>query len=212
VRMQTETMSDQERQADEAAIASLILRERHWRDCGEWDRMAEAYHPRSRVRLAFFDGTGPDFVTFSRTSTRQAMTKHRLSPSIVDVAGDRALAETSVVVETRTMQDGVEVDLFVYCRYLNRVRRDGGLWRLASVETVREKDTMRPVDPGAVLKLDPVRLAGYRSSYRFVSYNLDSRGVAPQPDLPGDDRPDLLRPLYAAAENWLRGSTPLEEL
>ena len=205
-------MSDQRRQPDEAAIASLIARERHWRDRGEWERMRESFHPRSRVRLSWFDGTGPDFVTASRTSTRPATTKHRLSPSVVDVAGGRAFAETSAVVETRTMQDGVEVDLFVYCRYINRLRRDADVWRLASVDTVREKDTMRPVDPGVILQLDPARLASYRPSYRFVSYNLESLGVAPQPDLPGDDRLDLLQPLYAAAENWLRGNAPLEEL
>jgi len=205
-------MSELDRQADELAVASLILRERHWRDRGIWESMAEAYHPHSRVRLAWFDGTGPDFVAASRERTRPATTKHRLSPSVVEVDGDRAVAETSAVVETRTTQDGVEVDLFVYCRYINRVRRDAGVWRLASLETVREKDTMRPVDPGAVLHLDPGRIVGYRPSYRFVSYNLESLGIAYQPYLPGDDRPELLRPLYAAAENRLRGKVPLEEL
>ena len=189
---------------DKLAVASLVAEERHWRDRGEWERMAQAYHPDCVVRLAWFEGTGTDFVAASRAGGRAGTTKHRLAPSIVRVNGDRAAAETSVVVETRTEQDGVEVDLFAYCRYVNRVRRAGGRWRLASVDCVCEKDTMRPVHPGDRIDIDAARLARYRPTYKFVSYNLASHGITPRDDLPGDDRPDLCRIVYAEAEAWLR--------
>lgn len=204
-------MSNPERQADELAVASLVHRERHWRDRGDWERMARAYAPDSYVRLGWFHGSGAEFVLASRASVRGGTTKHRLSPSIVEVHGDRALAETSTVVESRMTQDGVEVDLFAYCRYLTRARRDGGIWRLVGVDCIREKDTMCPVRPGAVLALDLARLATYRPSYRFGSYNLDSHGITPQPDLPGDDQPESVAPLYADAEKWLCGPNTLEE-
>ncbi len=191
-------------------VAALIAAERHWRDRGAWDLMARAYCADSVVRLAWFEGSGAEFVAASRAGRRSGVTRHRLSPSVVTVDGDRALAETPVVVETRTEQDGIEVDLFAYCRYVHRVRRDEGAWRLASVDCVAEKDTMQPVVAGAALDLDPVRLAGYRPSYRFVSYHLATHGGHPPGDLPGDDRPDLCRALYAEAEAWLR-SRPVHQ-
>ena len=192
-------------QLDKLAIAALIAEERHWRDRADWDRMAAAYQPGCKVRLVWFQGTAADFLQASRAGGRGGVTKHRLGPSIVDVSGDRAVAETSTVVETRTDQDGIAVELFVYCRYLNRLSRDDdGAWRLASVDCICEKDTMRAVYPDDTLKLDRELLDTYRPSYRFLSYNMYSQGMTPPPDLPGDDRPDLCESIYAAARRWLR--------
>lgn len=197
---------------DELAVASLIVKERYWRDRGEWGRMALAYHEQSFVRLAWFDGTGPEFVEASRAGGRGGTTNHRLSPSVVTVRGDRAVAETSVVVETRTKQDGIEIDLFAYCRYLHRSVRETDSWRLTAVECICEKDRMQPVRPGDEMDLDPGRLATYRSSYQFVSYNLDSHGITPRADLPGDDRPDLRQAVYADAQAWLTSSIPTRRI
>jgi hypothetical protein len=190
---------------DTFTAANLVAQERHWRDRGQWDLMASAYEPDCEIRLAWFVGTTDAFVKASRSGGRGGVTKHRLSPSIVDVNGDRAVAETSAVVETRTAQDGIEVDLFVHCRYVNRLRRRGGSWRLASVDCICEKDTLLAVHPDEPLKFDRSLLATYRSSYRFLSYNLQSHGISPPSDLPGDDRPELCEPIYSAAERWLRG-------
>jgi len=190
---------------DKLAVAALIAEERHWRDRAQWDRMAAAYQAGCEVRLAWFTGTAADFLRASRAGGRGGVTKHRLGPSIVEVSGDRAVAETSTVVETRTDQDGIAVDLFVSCRYLNRLGRDDdGAWRLASIDCICEKDTVRAVDPGDMLKLDRELLDTYRPSYRFLSYNMHSHGMLPPADLPGDDRPDLCEDIYAAGRRWLR--------
>lgn len=192
-----------QQELDKCAVAAVVTEERHWRDRGRWDRMAAAYSPDCQIRLAWFEGTTAEFIEASRAGGRGAVTNHRLSPPIVQVAGDRAVAETSVVVESRTDQDGVEVDLFVYCRYVNRIVRDDGLWRLASVDCICEKDSMRAVDPDHTLKLDQTLLETFRPSYRHLSYSLSSHGIDPPADLPGDDRPDLREPIYAAAESWI---------
>lgn len=185
------------------AIAAVVAEERHWRDRGDWHRMAAAYLPECEIRLAWFQGTTAKFLEASRGGGRGGVTTHRLSPSIVRVHGERAVAETGVVVETRTEQGGVPVDLFSYCRYVNRLRRDDGAWRLASVDCICEKDTMHVVYPNDSVTLDKLALDTYRPSYRFVSYNLESHGLSARPDLPGDDRPDLRASVYEAAETWL---------
>jgi hypothetical protein len=52
-------------QADILMIAQLIGFGRHWRDTGQWENMRDAYQPDSRMRVAWFQGTGPEFVEAS---------------------------------------------------------------------------------------------------------------------------------------------------
>jgi hypothetical protein len=191
-------------QADIFAISQLIYFERYWRDRGQWDRMRGAYHPESQVRVTWFRGSGIAFVDASKSLHRQGLSKHRLSPTLVRVQGDRALAETSAVIETRTLlREEIEIDTTAHCRLLNRVRRDDGVWRLASLDVIYEKDALAPVNPSDHLEIDRAELQEYRPSYRFLCYTLHSIGRTVDATLPGDDRPDLISALYTEAEDWL---------
>lgn len=78
-------------QAEIFAIAQLVYAERHWRDTQQWDRMRSAYHPEALVRTAWFQGSGFDFVETSKRAFNNSLSKHRLSPSIVRINGDRDL-------------------------------------------------------------------------------------------------------------------------
>ncbi len=190
-------------QGDIIAVSQLIYVERHWRDTGQWDKMRSVYHPESVVRVTWFKGNGRAFVEASKGLHRAGQSKHRLSPSIVRVNGDRALAETDATIETRTFLGDVEVDTVASCRLFNRVRRDDNSWRLASLDVIYEKDMLAPVHPSDQLTFDRERLQTYRSSYQFLCYNLHALGRTIDPDLAGDDRPDLVKALYADAEGWL---------
>jgi len=192
-----------EEQQEIFAIAQLIYFERHWRDTGQWDKMLTAYHPESLVRVTWFQGNGIDFVKASQKLYHQGQSKHRLSPTLVQVHGDRALAETSTVIEARGRLGGFEVDTTTSCRLLSKVRRDDGVWRLASLDAIYEKDTLIPVNPSDYLIIDNEILQIYRPSYRFLCYILQSIGRATDQTLAGDDRPDLVAALYADAEAWL---------
>ncbi len=190
-------------QADVLAISQLIYWERHWRDMGQWENMRSAYHPESLVRVAWFQGTGFEFVEASKGLHRQGQSKHRLSPTLVRLNGDRALAETDAVIETRTRYGDMEVDTAANCRLFSRVRRDDGVWRLASLDVIYEKDMLAPVNPSDHLMINREELQQYRPSYRFLCYILHSIGRVINPLLAGDDRPDLVNALYAEAEDWL---------
>jgi hypothetical protein len=191
-------------QDDVLAISQLVCFERHWRDTGLWERMRSAYHPESVVRVAWFEGSGPAFVEASKGIHREGQSKHRLSPPLVRVAGDRGVAETDTLIETRTRFGDVEVDTTSHCRLLSRVRRDDGVWRLASLDVIYEKDTLAPANPGDHLDISCEELQGYRPSYRFICYTLHRAGRPINPNLAGDDRTDLVRALSAEAEEWLR--------
>lgn len=188
----------------EAGAAAAVARERLARDKGDWQTMARAFHADSRVRLAWFDGTGRDFVEASRH--RPGFVRHRLSPSVVRTSGSRAVAETPVLVESRAAHAGVEVDLIVATRYVNRLVLVEDRWLIVSVDCICERDEMRSVDPGQRLSLDDGLLASLRPSYRFLALHARSAGGHVPDDLPGDDLPDTTRPIYDAADAWLRQS------
>ncbi|XVV37619.1 nuclear transport factor 2 family protein [Streptomyces sp. CA-100214] len=111
--------------ADVTAVAQLVLHERHARDRAWWNDMRRSFAEDSGVRLSWFQGTGPDFVSASdRMAERGDASVHRLAPPVVDVNGDRALDVVPAGIEVRTDLDGVEVDL-VSCPRLCTGRNAG---------------------------------------------------------------------------------------
>ncbi len=160
------------------------------------------------MRVAWFEGSGHDFVEASKGIHRDGLSQHRLSPAIVGVNGSRALAETSCLIETRVMWGEIEVDTAASCRLLSRLRKDDGIWRLASLDCIYEKDTVKAVDPSKTIPIDSNLLATFRPSYRFICYNLHTVGRKINNDLPGDDRKDLTAKLYSEAREWLDSATP----
>jgi len=88
---------------DVAAIQDLVCRERHWRDREDWDAMRAAYTDDAQVRVTWFEGSIDDYVQSSCNPAwdTSSLSRHRLSPVVVSVHGDRALAETPALVELR---------------------------------------------------------------------------------------------------------------
>lgn len=191
---------------DIAAISQLVLQERQGRDRGWWDQMRSCFAEDSTVRLSWFRGSGADFVTGSeRMAARGDTAVHRLSPPVIHLEGDRALVEMPAVIEMRTAVDGIEVDLNSAARLYYRVARRNGGWLVRSLDPVYERDSLIAAHPGVYLPIGPEEVAGFRPSYRFISYVLARRGYPVGDDLYGDDRPDEASDFYQAAFFWLRG-------
>jgi hypothetical protein len=170
--------------------------------------MLDCYHDDARIFLSWIDGPPAEFV---KRSQRMAEVPgghaiHQNGVTLVELNGDRALADTSCAILMRRYFGGVECDLTGYCRHRSRVERRGGTWRLASLVGVYEKNTLVPVIPGTAPKLDEQRLAGYRPSYNFQCYHREQEGNTAFPDRPGTDRPDLVEALEAADQAWLSGA------
>jgi hypothetical protein len=186
-------------------IQQLILRERQGRDRGWWHRMRAAYTPDATVAVSWFSGSATEFIARSEqmaTSGNQAV--HRLSPPVIDIVRDRAIAEVPAAIEVRAEIGGVQADLVSYTRLLYRAIRTDGRWLLRSMIAIYERDALVPVVPGAVPAIDTARLEALRGPYRWLAYHLGGQGYSVDQDLPGDDRQATVRALYDEAFAWLR--------
>lgn len=191
--------------SDISEIEQLILRERQGRDRGWWEQMASCFHPDSLVNLSWFRGTGADFTTRSRAMSEAGNHPlHRLSPPVIQLNGDRAFAEVPAAIEVRFPFREAEVDLVSYSRLIYRIERREAGWKVLSLDSIYERDTLAPVVAGTSIDIRPEDLAGFRKSYRFLAFHISLRGATPRDDLFGDDQPGPAAALYDATFAWLR--------
>ena len=191
---------------DRTEIFDLVRIERFYRDVRDWNGLIGSYVPKSPVRTTWFDGTIEDFAAASRrkmTGAGASVAKHWIFPALLQINGDRALVESPAAIFDRLTFDGVEFDTFQYCRFFSRVMRTATGWKLASFEGIYQRDTMRSVNPAEPPPVDWDMLKTLRPSYKFLAYTQLRRGYTVNPELLGDDRPDLLATFYARERQWL---------
>jgi hypothetical protein len=189
--------------ADVTAITQLILRERESRDLGRWERMRGCFWPESLVRVSWFRGSGADFVTGSiDMARRKILAKHRLAPILVTLAGDRAIASLTAIIDLPVTLEGVEWTLSTHSRFLYRVERREGRWGICGFDAIYMRDELTPAIPGQSISIDASAVKGFRASYRMLSYYLSSQGYEVDSNLPGEDRPDLVEALNQEIYGW----------
>jgi SnoaL-like domain len=189
--------------ADITAVSQLVLIERESRDLGRWDQMRDCFHADSLVRLSWFTGTGPDFVRGSiDMARRNVLAKHRLGPVLVRLAGNRAVASLSAIIDIPAMLSGVEVQLSSYARFLYRIERRAERWRIFGFDAIYLRDELTTAIPGLSLPVTLADVAGFRPSYRMLSYLLTSQGYDVNPNLPGEDRPETTAALNRELYGW----------
>jgi hypothetical protein len=168
--------------------------------------MAECFAEDSVVEMSWFSGSGADFVRATRgMAGRGDLAVHRLGPPTVRVKGDRALVELPLTIERRVDVDGVEADIASSCRSQYRAQRGAdGVWRIARITSIYEKDTLTPALPNTHLNIDPAELAAYRPSYRCLAWDLNRKGYQVGDDHLGDDQPEAVQRQYTEEITWLR--------
>jgi hypothetical protein len=189
---------------DRTEIFDLVRFERLCRDQRDFPGMVACYVPNAPVRTTWFDGTIEDFAEASRKKMGSgSQAKHWIMPARLEIKDGRALVESPAVIFDRLTFDGVEFDTFQYCRFVSRVIKTADGWKLGSFEGIYQRDQMQTVDPRDELPVDWDVLKTLRPSYKFIGYTQVKRGYALNPDLLGDDRPDLLEAFYKREQQWL---------
>jgi hypothetical protein len=193
--------------ADIVAVSQLCLIERESRDLGRWDRLRACYWPDSRVRISWFNGSGPDFVDGSiDMAKRGVLASHRLGPPAVRLNGDRATVAFIGAIDIPHVVKGIDCYLSSYARFLYRAERREGRWGLMMFEAIYMRDELAPAIPGQLLVIEPGEVTDFRRSYRMLSYLLSSQGYRVNHELPGEDRPETVKAILAEGDAWLAGS------
>ena len=191
---------------DRSAIIQAIQNWGFFRDDKQWDKLRNLYTADGRMTTTWTIATADEFIHHCQGLARKGSGRkaiHAIGVTTVELNGDRALAETRMTLLVRGMLDGVEVDVTNYGRTYDRfVKEQDGVWRIKERVPIYEKDRLDPVDPAAILKLDPAPLAQYPYGYRHLAYLQSSEGATITPDLPVPNS-ESLKKLYAAGGAWL---------
>jgi hypothetical protein len=194
---------------DEQAIRSVVERWAVWRDAGDWERFRGVWHDDGRMMATWFQGSAADFVEASREGfERGARILHFLGGSAIDVAGDRAVAQTKMTITQRAPVHGVECEVVCTGRFYDFFERRDGRWAVVLRQPIYESDRILVLDLAARLELDRAKLERYPVGYRHLAYLQAEQGHAVKPDMPGLTGPEV-ESLYESGRRWLAGE-PLD--
>jgi len=192
-----------ERLLDRTEIFDLVRFERFCRDQRDFAGMLACFVKNAPVRTSWFEGTVEDFAEASRKKMASgSQAKHWIMPTRLEINGDRALVESPACIYDRLTFDGIEFDTFQYCRFFSRVKKTADGWKLASFDSIYQRDQMQTVDPRDPLPVDWNVIKTLRPCYKFLAYTQLRRGYK-VPELLGDDRPEMVQAFYAGERKWL---------
>jgi hypothetical protein len=190
---------------DREAIRELVESWAIWRDAGDWERFRTVWHDDGKMMATWFQGSADEFIRVSREGfERGVRILHFLGGSSVEVAGDRAIAQTKMTISQRGPVEGIECDVVCTGRFYDFFERRDGRWGLVLRQPIYEKDRADPVDPAARLELDPKLLARFPEGYRHLAYVQTQIGYAVKDDMPGLTGGEV-EALYARGAAWLAG-------
>jgi hypothetical protein len=183
------------------AVENWVL----WRDAGDWERFSTVWHEDGWMMATWFQGPARRFIEASRDGfERGANILHFLGGGTIEIAGERAIAQTKMHIMQRATVDGVLVDVVCTGRFYDFFEERQGRWGMVLRQPIYEKDRLDPLDPASRLSLDPTLLADFPEGYRHLAYLQHKLGLAVKRDMPGIKGAQVQR-LYASGKAWLEG-------
>ena len=191
--------------AEQRAIRDMVENWVLWRDARLWGRFRTVWHADGRMMATWFQGGFENFIRVNDEGwARGVRILHFLGGSSIDVAGNRAIAQTKMTISQRAPVEGIVCDVVCTGRFYDFFERRDGRWGLVLRQPIYEKDRLDPVDPSAKLVLDRDLLARFPEGYRHLAYLQTKIGYQVKPDMPGIEGPEL-DALYARGARWLKG-------
>ena len=190
---------------DKYACAELIQSWGLYRDQGKWPELLATFVPEGQIAISWFSGSFAEFVDRCRRSFDAGQrSKHHIFPSVARVSGERAVAETNIVIFVRQKIDGVPVDMTSHARFFDRLERRDGRWAIVERTAIYERDRLDPVEPSEAFgKLfTATDLSVYPEAYRYMAARLVAAGRELAPVVYRDGTPDTDQ-LYARYDAWL---------
>ena len=194
---------------DELLIRRLVEHWALWRDAGDWERFATCWHPEGVMMATWFQGPAKEFIRVTQEGWAKGVSiLHFLGGSAIEVAGDRAIAQTKMTISQRGLVEGVPCDIVCTGRFYDFVTKHEGdhgrEWKLLHRQPIYEKDRVDPLDPAAAPKLDATRLASFPEGYRHLAYIQTGIGYKVKLDMPML-KGAVVEELYRRGARWLAG-------
>lgn len=195
---------------DHLAIRALLENWVVWRDAGDWERFRTVWHDDGRMMATWTQGTADEFIAASKDGwSRGVRILHLLGGSSIDLADNRAVAQTKMTITQRAQVDGAECDVVCTGRFYDFLEKREGRWGLVLRQPIYEMDRINPVDPAKLPSLDRERLASFPVGYRHLAYLQAGLGYPVKKDMPGLTGPEVER-LYMRGAAWLAGGSLTE--
>jgi ketosteroid isomerase-like protein len=192
---------------ERSAIREAVENWAVWRDAGDWERFATVWHPEGVMMATWFQGTGPEFIRVTQEGwARGVSILHFLGGSAIEVAGDRAIAQTKMTISQRGDVDGHRCDVVCTGRFYDFYQKVDGQWLLRLRQPIYEKDRVDPIETGVKLNLDPELLGQFPEGYRHLAYIQTKIGYKVKRDMPGITGP-AVEALYERGRQWLKTGT-----
>jgi hypothetical protein len=191
---------------DRLAIREVVDSWVLWSDSGDWERFASVWHDDGWMTATWFQGPAVEFQKARRAGFERGVSIiHFLGGTTVELAGERAIAQTKMTINQRAAIDGVAVDVVCTGRFYDFFAKRAERWAIVRRQPIYEKDRLDPVQPGSKLALDPALLAKFPDGYRHLGYLQTKAGFDVRLGLPGLRGPEVAK-LYAEGAAWLAGS------
>jgi hypothetical protein len=160
---------------DKLACADVIVSWGLYRDQRRWPELLSTFHTDGEIAVSWFRGPYAAFVEHCK---RGGPSKHLIMAPLVKVNGDRATAETTIVILVRQTIDSLSVDMTSRARFLDRLERRNGEWKIRERAAVYEQDRLDPVAPSEdfARMMREVEAAKYPEPYRYMAVRLASAG------------------------------------
>lgn len=190
---------------DRLAIRDLVENWAVWRDAGDWERFATVWHDEGWMSATWFQGPARDFTRVSQEGFAKGVRiLHFLGGTSIDLAGERAIAQTKMTISQRALVHDVLCDVVCTGRFYDFLEKRQGKWGIVRRQPIYEKDRIDPVDPAAALRLDQQALAALPEGYRHLAYMQELIGYKVKRDMPGLIGPEVEK-LYGEGRDWLAG-------
>ncbi|MFD1554627.1 nuclear transport factor 2 family protein [Paraburkholderia silviterrae] len=133
---------------DEAEIRRVHLRYCRGIDRMDWDLVRSCYHPDAIDRHGAYNGGVEGFIDWAAELLPSfESTQHFTGNQYVEVHGDAAFAEhyAQALHRTKPAGDKPAMDWLVNIRYVDRMERRNGEWRIADRVVVLDSQRSDPV-------------------------------------------------------------------
>jgi hypothetical protein len=190
---------------EKLAIREVVENWAIWRDAGDWERFRTVWHEDGYMMATWFQAPFEDFILMSKEGwDRGVNILHFLGGTSIDLAGERAIAQTKMTISQRGKVHDVLCDVVCTGRFYDFLEKRDGKWGVVHRQPIYEKDRIDPVDPSSKLALDRKRLESFPEGYRHLAYMQSGIGYEIKMNMPGLQGPEV-EALYQRGKRWLAG-------